>query len=174
MFYIITALKSEAQAFVEKYKLTKTALNGFTFYSNAKIKLLVSGLGVQRAREATQTLINHFDITDEDVYFNVGICAANTLYEIGDVLEIGSIIYEENSYVFDTTKKEILCLDEEANEEKYALVDMESFGFYEAVIHSPAIKDFKIIKVVSDHFEPESITKDTTKALINKAIKELF
>ena len=174
MVYVITALKPEAQAFVEEFRLTKATLGNFTLYANEEIKLLVSGLGVKSAREATQTLINHFDITDEDSYLNVGICAAISSYEIGDVLEIGSIVYHTEAYLFDATKEEILCLDEEANEEKHPIVDMESFGFYDAVRHSPAIKNFRIIKVVSDHFEPKSVTKDATKALIRKAIKELF
>jgi len=47
-----------------------------------------------------------------------------------------------------------------------SLVDMESFGFYDAVIHSPAIKNFHIFKVISDYFEPQKVTKDTTKSLI--------
>lgn len=174
MLYVITALKPEAQAFVESFKLTKTKLDTFTLYYNEKMKLIVSGLGVVNARRATQTLINHFDITDEDSYLNIGICGAISSYGIGDILEIGSIVYDEINYIFDETKKEMLCLDEEAKEEKHAIVDMESFGFYDAVRHSPAIKNFSILKVVSDHFEPEKVTKDATKKLITKAIKEHF
>ena len=58
------------------------------------------------------------------------------------------------------------CLDKEAFDNTYDVVDMESFGFYDAVIHSPAIKIFHILKVVSDHFEPEQVTKEKTKSLI--------
>ena len=47
---------------------------------------------------------------------------------------------------------------------------MESFGFYDAVIHSPAIKNYHILKVVSDHFEPQTITKELTKSLIFNVI----
>jgi purine-nucleoside phosphorylase len=174
LLYIITALKPEAQAFVEHYKLTKAKLGIFTLFYNDTIRLLVSGLGVTKAREATQTLINHYDITDEDSYLNIGICGANNSYEIGAVLEIGSIVYADLHYRFDETKKEIVCLDSEAKDATYDIVDMESFGFYDAVIHSPAIKNFSIIKVVSDHFEPHKVTKDATKTLIHNAIKELF
>ena len=45
--------------------------------------------------------------------------------------------------------------------------------FYDAVIHSPAIKNMYILKVVSDHFKPETITKDKTKALIFNAIDDI-
>lgn len=174
MNYIVVALKAEAQAFVDRYKLTKSSLAAFTLYSNANIRLIISGMGVTNARLATQTLINYFDITDDDIYYNIGICGASSVYEIGEVLEIGSIVYEKTPYTFGEEKKEIVCVDEEVSEAKYEIVDMESYGFYDAVIHNPAIKNFSIIKVVSDHFEPRKVTKESAKALIFNAIKDMF
>ena len=63
-------------------------------------------------------------------------------------------------------------------QEGFELVDMEAYGFYDAVVHNPAIRNAYIFKVVSDHFEPKLITKEKTKALIfdkidaiNKIIK---
>jgi len=173
MIYIITALKPEAQAFVEFYKLKKKKLNNYTLYTNENIMLIVSGLGVVNARNATQTLINYYDITDDDIYLNVGICGAERNYEIGELLEVGTILYEEQTYIFDIDKKNIICLDEEANKFKHKIVDMESFGVYDAVIHSPAIKNFYIFKVVSDHFEPQTITKDATKSLIFNVLNDI-
>ena len=167
MLYIVTALKPEAQAFVDYYKnLKKEKLDNFTIFKNEKIILIISHLGVANARVATQTLINHFDITDDDIYLNIGICAASTNYEIGTLLEIGSINYKGIDYKLNMQKKHITCLDTEAINSEYDMVDMESFGFYDAVIHNPAIKHFYIFKVVSDHFEPKSITKEKTKSLI--------
>ena len=77
MLYIVSALKSEAQAFVDKYKLTKSKLSNFTLFSNTQMMLIVSGVGVNNATRATQTLINHYDITDDDIYLNIGICGAS-------------------------------------------------------------------------------------------------
>jgi nucleoside phosphorylase len=170
LLYIVVALKAEAQAFVERYKLEKSSLAAFTLYSNSNIRLIISGLGVTNARMATQTLINHFDITDEDRFCNIGICGASRAYEIGAVLEIGSIVYEENLYAFESEKREINCVEEAISEAKHEIVDMESYGFYDAVMHNPAIKNFSIIKVVSDHFEPQSVTKDGAKLLLQKVI----
>jgi len=173
MIYIITALKPEAQAFVDFYKLKKSKLENYSLFSNANIKLIISGLGVTNARNATQTLINYFDITDEDIYLNVGICAAEQTFEIGELLEIGNIVYQELDYIFKTDKQELLCLDTPAKTACAKVVDMESYGFYDAVIHSPAIKNFYIFKVVSDHFEPHLVTKETTKLLLFNAINEI-
>lgn len=172
MIYIVTALKPEAQAFVDFYKLKKSKLGNYTAFIDNNITLIISGIGVVNARLATQTLINHFDITDDDIYLNIGICGASREYEIGQLLEIGSITYEEINYIF-KDKKKIVCLDSEASESSYTIVDMESYGFYDAAIHSPAIKNFYIFKVVSDHFEPHKVTKDKTKSLIFNVINDI-
>ena len=178
MIYIIVALKSEAQAFVDKYKLQKSRLGGFAVFSNAAMKLIVSGIGVGFSRDATQTFIDHYDITDDDVYLNVGICGGDKNYEIGELLEVGSVTYEGIKYTLKENKKQIHTLDEEMTQEGLELVDMEAYGFYDAVVHNPAIKNAHILKVVSDHFEPKLITKEKTKTLIfdkidaiNKIIK---
>ncbi|MFK5938117.1 MAG: hypothetical protein QM497_06940 [Sulfurimonas sp.] len=173
MIYIVTALKPEAQAFVEFYKLSKSKLGTHTLFSNLNIKLIIGGMGVINAREATQTLINHFDITDDDIYLNVGICGASKMYEIGELLSIGSIIYEEQVYSFEGSKKEILCVNTEATSPLHNIVDMESYGFYDAVIHSPAIKNFYIFKIVSDHFQPKKVTKEKTKSLLFNVINDI-
>lgn len=173
MIYITVALKSEAQAFVDKYKLQKSRLGEFMVFSNARIKLIVSGVGVSFARDATQTFINHYDITDEDVYANVGICGGDKTYEIGELLEVGSVTYEGIKHVLKENKKQIHTLDEEMSECGFELVDMEAYGFYDAVIHNPAIKHAHILKVVSDHFEPQLITKEKTKALIFDKIDDI-
>jgi purine-nucleoside phosphorylase len=171
MLYIITALKPEAQAFIDRYRLQKRKLGDFYIFTSKEIRLIVSGLGVQNATLATQTLINHFDITDDDIYINVGICGANKKHKIGELLRIGAINYKNKTYTINQeSTTAITCLDEEASEEKYEIVDMESFGFYDAVFHSPAIKNLSIFKVVSDHFEPHKVTKDGTKSLIFNAI----
>jgi len=166
LIYIVVALKTEAQAFIDKYKLKKSKLSNHIIYTNSSITLIISQLGVINARNATQALINQFDITDDDIYLNVGICGAKSSYEIGSLLEIGFIVYEGMTYEFKKEKKCINCVDEAIDENRYEIVDMESYGFYDAVIHNPAIKNFHILKVVSDHFEPERVTKEGSKKLI--------
>lgn len=172
MFYITTALKSEAQAFIEKNKLKKSKLNDFTTYFNKEMIIIVSGIGVINARNATQSLIDNFDIEDKDIYLNIGICASDKKYNIGELIEIGSITYNNITYKFKNASN-INCLDNQSDDISYKIVDMESYGFYDAVIHSPAIKHFHILKVVSDNFEPEKVTKDKTKMLIFNKIDEI-
>ena len=171
MLYIIVALKPEAQAFVDRYKLTKSKLDNFTIFSDKNMILIVSGIGINNSTIATQTLINHYDITDDDIYMNIGICGASKDYKIGELLEINEVRYGHSVIKLNNNSKNILnCVDIEVSEDGYEIVDMESFGFYDAVIHSPAIKKIYILKVVSDNFEPNKVTKDSTKSLVFNVI----
>jgi purine-nucleoside phosphorylase len=172
LVYIVTALKSEAQAFVDKYKLTKSSLKNYTLFSNETMKVIVSGIGVENSRLATQTLINQFDITDDDSYINIGVCGASSKHKVGKLLQIGAIIYEDIVYPFGEGVQ-LHCKNEEINSGDMEAVDMESYGFYDAVIHNPAIKSFAIYKVVSDHYEPESLTKDMVKSVLFKQLDTL-
>ncbi len=174
MKYIVVALKPEAQALVEKFKLKKSKLDSYTLFTNEGIKLIISGMGIENARLATQTLINHFDICDEDVYINIGICGASYAYALGELIECGGVLYDGLEYHFDEQKPLIHCVREAVSDEDEELVDMESYGFYDAVVHNPAIKKFHIYKIVSDHFEPAKVTKEQTKLLIHTILEELF
>lgn len=174
MIYIVTALKPEAQAFVDKYKLKKIKVRDYSLFWSDTMLLIISGVGVTNARLATQALINLYDITDDDIYLNIGICAATSTHEIGALMKIDAILYEGTQYFLKEKQTHIItCLDEEAFEEKGVLVDMESFGFYDAVIHSPAIKNFFIFKVVSDHFQPHKVSKEGTKMLVFNVLEEI-
>lgn len=167
MLYIVTALKPEAQAFVDKYKLSKSKIGDFSLFSNDLMILIISGIGVDNATKATQTLINNYDIIDDDIYLNIGICGANKKYKIGTLLEIGNLTYNHKIKKLNSSSEEMLtCLDTPSCDDTYNIVDMESFGFYDAVVHSPAIKNYHILKVVSDHFQPSKVTKENTKSLI--------
>jgi purine-nucleoside phosphorylase len=167
MLYIVVALKAEAQAFVDRYKLKKNTLKEFTLYENDSIRVIQSGLGVQNARGATQTLLNFYDVVDEDIFLNIGVCAADEKHTIGELIEISEIEYDKKLYTLNTRdKKSIKCMDTPATEKQDKAVDMESFGFYEPLYYSPAVKQKYIFKVVSDHFQPQKLTKEGVKSLL--------
>ncbi|MCK4973751.1 MAG: hypothetical protein KAR81_00740 [Sulfurimonas sp.] len=172
MLYILTALKPEAQAFVDKYKLNKSECENFTVFTGNNIKVIVSGLGVDNAKLATTAIIKKFKPEDDDIFLNIGICGASKEYEIGQFLEIGSIIYNDNKYIINSNFPNIItCKDSEVYEDNGNIVDMESFGFYSA---TKDIKNRHMYKVVSDHFEPSKVTKDKTKSLIFNVIEEVM
>ena len=148
MLYIICALKSEAQAFVDKYKLPKSKQN------NA-INLITSGIGKEHMFIATQKVVQK--MTQEDIIVNVGICGANKNYKIGQLI--------------DGFKENLTCVDTQVQKSSiYELVDMESSGFIDA---TKGIKNRYIFKVVSDNFEPQIVTKELAKQLIFNKIDDI-
>jgi hypothetical protein len=178
MYYIVVALKSEAQAFVDLFQPSKSKLDNYTFFIHKHFKLIISGVGVKNARNATQTLLNHFDINGDDIFINVGVCASQ--HPIGRLLRVTTLHYQEKSYTLtsNTTKNPFIqetvleCFDQGCNTQGvYESVDMESYGFYDAVIHNPAIQHYAIFKVVSDHFEPTTLTKEGVKKLLFEKLK---
>ncbi len=143
MIYVITALKAEAQAFVEKFKLTE--------YKNENISVLISGIGKENMYKTTLEVLKSFK--DEDKIINVGICAADKRFAIGQLI--------------DAREEPITCVDEAIDcrnsENQFSVVDMESRGFIEA---TQGLKNSFIFKVVSDHFQPNTVTKEGAKKLI--------
>ncbi len=148
MIYILVALKSEAQAFVDKYKLPKTRHNG-------KIAIIVSGIGSQNMLKATKNIV--CKMNEDDSIVNIGICGADEKFKIGQLI--------------DGLRGNLTCVDSEIDKMgRYELVDMESKGFLEATQN---IQNRYIFKVVSDHFEPQKVTKEKTKSLIFNAIDDI-
>lgn len=175
MIYIVTALKPEAQAFIDKFKFNKKKLGIFYIFTNERITIIISGLGVSKAKDATKLLIESFETSDKDIFLNVGICGASKSYDVGELIEISSINYENKNYLLNSRNKStIVCSKTEVSDYIYELADMESFGFYEAVSESKKIKNSYIFKVVSDNFEPKNVTKEKTKALIFKHIQNIL
>ncbi len=148
MIYILVALKAEAQAFVDKYKLQD--------YKNKDMQVIISGIGADNMYKSTAKILEI--LKDNDKLVNVGICGASKKYKIGQVI--------------DGFKENLTCVDFEVSDaNKYELVDMESDGFLKASLH---VEDRNIYKIVSDHFEPKSVTKDKAKKLIFDKIDEIL
>jgi len=172
MLYIHTALKPEAQAFIDRYKLNKKKFDKFIFYTNGDISVIVSGVGIERTETALKTLAKHFSFTSEDIFINVGICGASHKYNIGELIEIASIKYNNRTYSFKHhVNTSITCVDTPQSIFEHEIVDMESFGFYN--ILKDITKQIYIFKVVSDHFEPHKVNKEATKKLIFNAIDDI-
>ena len=132
----------------------------------------MSGLGQENAKKATQTLLEYFSIKEQEQIINVGICGASKEYSLGELIEVNGVMYKENFYRLNSREgKTLTCIDSPAIDNKFTLVDMESFGFYQAV---KGMKNAYIFKIVSDHFEPQTVTKERTKNLLFRQIDEII
>lgn len=175
MLYIFTALKPEAQAFVDKFKLKKQKTDSYTLFCSDEIVLIVTGMGVINSKKAVRFIVEKFELKSDDSFLNVGICGASKEYKIGELLRIDCIEYENSRYKLSKDIKNIItCKDEQQSSFEHNIVDMESFGFYSALCDFGKIKSAKIFKVVSDHFEPHVVKKDISKKLIFDKIDEIM
>ncbi len=148
MIYILVALKCEAQAFVEKFKLVSNK-------QNENLSVVISGVGNENMKKTASKIVSK--MRDDDTIINVGVCGAEKKYKIGELLDDRDVV--------------LSCVDHEVDYKKHEAVDMESSGFKEA---TKDVKNSYIFKVVSDHFEPKSVTKDLAKKLIYKRIDEIM
>ena len=149
MIYIIFALKAEAQAFIDK---------------KLDINIIVSGIGSQNMYKTTKKIVEQ--MCEDDVIVNLGICGASQKFNIGELLDI-SLPSGAVKINFILT-----CVDDEVyDKDRYDIVDMESSGFIDA---TKEVKNRYMFKIVSDHFEPKTVTKDGAKKLIFNKIDEIM
>jgi nucleoside phosphorylase len=148
MIYILVALKAEAQAFVDKFKLEKNM-------QNKDISIVISGIGSENMFKTTSIVVDKMNA--DDTIINVGICGASRKYSIGQLLDAENV--------------DITCVNYEVSKSEYDAVDMESSGFLDA---SENVKNRYMFKIVSDYFEPKSVTKDMAKKLIFDKIDEIM
>ncbi len=166
---LITATKTEAQAFVERYKLQKAKIKSYTYFFNDDMSVFVCGIGVKKSYEACLFLKENFDLKSKKI-INVGIAAAPKRFNIGDVAGISKIIYKDEVVELKKEGEILECVDRPQNNEKNTLVDMESFGIYKALKEYDI--DFK--KIISDYFAPDTISKDFVKKLVKDSLDKLL
>ena len=168
MIYIFVATKAEAQAFVDKYKLQKKRHNTITYFEDEKLRVIITGIGVQNAIDVTTTIKQHFALTKKDTIYNIGIAAANTTYAIGAVVPIKECHYKEHSIKLPNDGATLTTLDAPLTTPRDGVFDMEGYGV--AFVFSEF--DLYIYKVISDHAKPEMITKDAAKKLVFDAMSQ--
>lgn len=125
-------------------------------FIDKKIPVFISGIGTKNMFDTTKKIVAM--MKKNDVLVNVGVCGASKKYKIAQLI--------------DAFEEEVTCVDEAIyDKNKYNIVDMESRGFLEA---SQNIQNRYMYKVVSDHFEPKTLSKDGVKKLIFDKIDEIM
>ena len=165
---IITATKTEAQAIVERCNLKKETKNGYNFYKNDDILVFVCGVGIEKSYKGCLFLKENINLNGKKI-INIGIAAAPKKFNIGDVVDISKIVYKDKVIDLKTKGEVLECVDRPVYDEKDTLIDMESYGIYKA------LSEFEISfkKIVSDHFQPDTISKDFVKKLIKSSLIHL-
>ena len=163
---IITALRDEAQPFIDRFKLAKDKnQSDLCVFNDENCSLLITGVGVDRVRSTLPVFLERISDLDNVVLFNVGIAGGHPdRTKIGEVYTVNKVTNDEthDKYFltipakneFTTIALTTVAKGITGGHVGYeGLVDMEA-----AIITATAISYFNIdkisvIKVVSDHMD---------------------
>ncbi|MCI4406140.1 MAG: hypothetical protein JHC35_02495 [Sulfuricurvum sp.] len=179
MIYIIAALDAEARALVDYYQLKRDSALPYTLYTNERIILLVSGMGKSNALMAVSALLGWKIPKNTDILINIGICGAPAAYEIGEALLIHQIqdetrrYYPDILYTHSLRESPLTCVDEAQSALHDAPVDMESSAIFQAASRFFKLHQMAFVKIVSDHFAPETVSKEGVVELIRSNLDAL-
>lgn len=159
MILIHTALRCEAQSFIEYYKLKK--LNS-KIYLNDEIAVLISGIGKQNTISTLDYMFLNYDIKKA---INIGIAGCNNIN-----IKIGNL-YCTNQNIKDVETLPLITSDvvvTSTNALATSLYDMEGEYFHQASQKYLKEESIYIFKIVSDHLSSKILQKDFIKNLISK------
>lgn len=192
MFYIITALASEAIPVINYFKLKKDiSYTKFDLFKNDELKLVLTGTGKVKSSIATTYLLVKDNPRPEDHILNLGISGTeNEDYKIGQMFLINKIddaasrkkFYPETVFKHNLQEERLITFDKPVKKKDIinlppCLVDMEGSGFYEAASIYFHAHRIHLLKIISDHLKGEKLTGAFVQSLIEKnipAIKNLI
>ncbi|MFY9142799.1 hypothetical protein [Sulfuricurvum sp.] len=172
MNYIVTALDAEARPIIEHFRLKRDSSLPYTLYRNDNMLLLVSGMGKFNAAMAVSALLGWRIPKSEDIFINIGICGAPSSIPLGEALLIHQIIdgdrrfYPDILYPHSLRETSLICTDVPHSIMSDIPVDMESAAIFQAASRFFKLHQMAFLKIVSDHCEPERVTKEGVVSLI--------
>lgn len=178
MTYLHLALKAEALPLISHFKLTLSSEIPYRVYSNNEYYLTISLLGYDNALMATTALLTRYPPKQNDIFLNIGLCGAPDVLPIGTLIGV-STLYFENEY--EQTLKPLAALQnftlrtqkrpqEEAID---SLADMEAYATIKAASRFMEKEQLGVLKVVSDHFEPHTLTKNSAQTLMHQNLAKI-
>ena len=175
MVIIICALKCEASPLITLLNL-KLVKKSRRFYMGEGIILAVSGPGEINIKKCI------VDATGEsadknNIFINYGVCGCTdktikpgTVFMVNEIHHAGTRKPFYPDMLFENEFKEagITTFTTPSNNTALPtlLADMESRFFYETCLGFCSSPDIHVIKIVSDHMDPDSITKDYITSLV--------
>ncbi len=161
MTFIHTALLSEGQTFIEKYKLPK--VNSLPkIYASKNIIVLIGGIGKENTNSSLKYIFDNYTITKA---INIGIAGcSDTTIEIGELFCTNRELEDINSMRCETVDTPQLPT---TNYPINTLYDMEASYFLAVVKKHLDEKNIYIFKIVSDHLDSTIPKKEFVKKLIN-------
>lgn len=193
MVYIFTALYCEAHIFIRQYNLIKN--QDCTWYQEfynetAGIRLVVTGVGEIAAAAVVSSVCSLYRPTQDDLLFNVGICAHTTndgIFLCNQIIEkaTGKTFYPDMLYRHNFKEGTIVTgmlpwIADYDNDQMTVpvltdnLYDMEAAAVYQAGIHFFGPHQMIFLKIVSDRGVLEAVSKEQTSLLMETYQQRIF
>lgn len=180
MVYIFTALYCEAHIFIRHFNLVKNQESAWfqQFYNEtAGILLTVTGVGEIAAAAAVGSVCSVYKPTQDDLLFNIGICAHATkndgIFLCNKIVEkaTGRTFYPDMLYRHNFSEGTIVTgmlpyISDNDNIQTAAgapigtLYDMEAAAVWQAAIHFFGPHQMIFLKIVSDRGAVETLLKN--------------
>lgn len=179
MIYLITALDAEARPLIEHYRLKRIHDLPYPVYVGESVMLLVMGMGKTNALMALSALLGYRIPQQSDLLINIGICAAPKSYTIGDILIAHQIrdadrrYYPDILYSHPWHETSLICADAPVSEPAPFPVDMESAAVFQAASRFFKLHRLAFFKIVSDHFDPGSVSKEGVIDLVRSRLGDI-
>lgn len=160
---IHTTSKVEAKPIIEFFNLKELNDSMKNIYSNEDILLIVSGVSKEEILESLNYIFKNYDIS-KAFDLSIASCSDGTI-ALGTLFCTNRFIFGLN-FANITTVEENLETDENL---ETLLVDKQASFFKDSC--KEKIKDFYILKIVSDYFDEEKPSNEEIFKLINNSIE---
>lgn len=188
MVYIFTALYCEAHIFIRQFNLIKNQERTWyqEFYNEtAGIRLAITGVGEIAAAAVVSSVCSIYRPTQNDLLFNIGICAHTTknegIFVCNKIIEkaTGKTFFPDMLYHHHfnegTIVTEMLPWTTDYDDAQITvpvstgtLYDMEAAAVYQAGIHFFGPHQMIFLKTVSDRGVLENVSKEQALLLMEK------
>ncbi|MAC82947.1 MAG: hypothetical protein CL624_02310 [Arcobacter sp.] len=160
---IHTTSMVEAKPIIEFFNLKELNDSMKNIYSNEDILLIVSGVSKEEILESLNYIFKNYDIS-KAFDLSIASCSDGTI-ALGTLFCTNRFIFGLN-FANITTVEENLETDENL---ETLLVDKQASFFKDSC--KEKIKDFYILKIVSDYFDEEKPSNEEIFKLINNSIE---
>ena len=160
---IHTTSKVEANPIIEFFSLKELNDSRKNIYSNDDLLLIVSGTSKEEIKESLTYIFENYDIS-KAFDLSIASCSDGSI-ALGTLFCTNRLIFGLN-FANITTVEENLETDENL---ETLLVDKQASFFKDSC--KEKIKDFYILKIVSDYFDEEKPNNEEIFKLINDSIE---
>jgi nucleoside phosphorylase len=167
----VCAFRPEALPLIRRYRLEKTAGGPFPRYEAPGYTLILTGMGKARAADAVAALFAHCPPRPETLLVNVGICAAPSAFPVGSLVVPGVLVEEGWRCELDPASPVTLrTVDAPQDTPLAEAADMEATAICRAALPYLPASRMLFTKVVSDHFDPDSVDIARVPSLIDSKL----